>query len=222
MIYENVFNTIQFFNDLISFDNKQCRSFTSYDKICSNFSFVKHVIDHMNAIEIMTMTMTLKLLFSHLFWMRFSKKKIISNFIFEFIEHKCDESEKHLISLNLMCEKLQRTIFSAICFRFHSFLQRWKTFDELHNLIYFDFYHMLRCKSRINVKIKIFLKFKSIFLFENRVFSLMKSFELLKILSSSSILDFFQIFMFSQFHDYINFISISITFTTLKCVYLIS
>ena len=52
------------------------------------------------------------------------KKKIISNFIFEFIEHKCDENEKHFISLNLMCEKLQRTISFASRFRFNSFLQR--------------------------------------------------------------------------------------------------
>ena len=34
------------------------------------------------------MTETLRLLFSHLFWMRSLKEKIISNFIFEFIEHK--------------------------------------------------------------------------------------------------------------------------------------
>ena len=60
----------------------------------------------MNAIEIMTMT--LKLLFSHLFWMRFFQKSIISNFIFEFIEHKiikCDENKKLFISLNLMWKK---------------------------------------------------------------------------------------------------------------------
>ena len=82
---------------------------------------------------------------SHLFWMRPLEEKIISNFTSEFIGHKCGEDEKHLISLNLVCEKLQRTIFFAIRFRFDSFLQRWKTLDELHNLIYFDFYHMLRC-----------------------------------------------------------------------------
>ena len=147
MIYENVFDTIQFFSDLVNSDNKQCKVFTSYDKICNNFSSIKHVIEFMNA-----MTMTLKLSFSHLFWMRFFRKTIISNFIFEFIEHKCDENEKHFISLNLMCEKLQRTIFFASRFRFNSFLQRWKTFVKFHNLIYFDFYHMLRCKVRIVVK----------------------------------------------------------------------
>ena len=100
----------------------------------------------MNAIEIMTMT--LKLLFSHLFWMRFFQKSIISNFIFEFIEHKiikCDKNEKHFISLNLMWKKFQRTIFFVSRFRFNSFLQCWKTFIEFHNLIYFDFYHTLRC-----------------------------------------------------------------------------
>ena len=48
-------------------------------------------------------------------------------------------------SLNLMCEKLQRTIFFASRFRFNSFLQRWKTLVKSHNLIYFNFYHMLRC-----------------------------------------------------------------------------
>ena len=44
-----------------------------------------------------------------------------------------------------MCEKLQRTIFFASRFRFNSFLQRWKTLVKLHNLIVFNFYHMLRC-----------------------------------------------------------------------------
>ena len=32
MIYENV-DTIQLFNDLINFDNKQCRDFTSCNKM---------------------------------------------------------------------------------------------------------------------------------------------------------------------------------------------
>ena len=174
MIYENVFDTIQFFDDLINFDNKQCKIFTSCDKICNNFSSIKHVIDHMNAFEIMTMTMTLRLLFSHLFWMRFSRKSIISNFIFELIEHKCDENEEHFISLNLMCEKLQRIISSAVRFRFHSFLQRWKALVKLHNLTYFNFYHMLRCKCIITAELKICLEMiltaVITFFFENRIF----------------------------------------------------
>ena len=37
MIYENVFDTIQFFDDLINFDNKQCKIFTSCDKINNVF-----------------------------------------------------------------------------------------------------------------------------------------------------------------------------------------
>ena len=136
----------------------------------------------MNAIE--TITVTLRL-FSHLFWVRFSRKSIISNFTLEFIEHKiieCDENEKHLISLNLMRKKLQRTIFFASRFRFNSFLQRWKTFIELHNLTYFDFYHTLRCieitiasNSIFDVILTASLTAITTFLFENWVFSLMKS-----------------------------------------------
>ena len=118
------------------------------------------------------MTETLKLSFSHLFWVRFSKEKIISKFIFELIEHKCGESEKHFISLNLMCENLQRTISLAIRFRFDSFLQRWKALIELHNLTCYVFYHMFWCSCVITAKDKIFLKFKSIFLFETREFTL--------------------------------------------------
>ena len=106
MIYENVFNTIQLFDDLINFDSKQCRVFTSWNKICNNFSSIKHVIDHMNAIE--TMTVTLRLSFSHLFWVRSLKKKIISNFIFEFIEHKTIENAtktKNISFLWIWCAK---------------------------------------------------------------------------------------------------------------------
>ena len=33
MIYENVFDTIQSFDDLVSFDSKQCRNFTSCSKM---------------------------------------------------------------------------------------------------------------------------------------------------------------------------------------------
>ena len=33
MNYENVFDTIQFFDDLINSDSKQCKVFTSCDKI---------------------------------------------------------------------------------------------------------------------------------------------------------------------------------------------
>ena len=33
MIYEDVFDTIQFFDDLVSSDSKQCENFTSCNKI---------------------------------------------------------------------------------------------------------------------------------------------------------------------------------------------
>ena len=59
---------------------------------------------------------------------------------------------KNFISLNLMYEKIQRLIFFTSYFRFNSIMKRLKMFDKFHNLIYFDIYHMLRCKNRINVK----------------------------------------------------------------------
>ena len=69
----------------------------------------------------------------------------ISNFTFGLIGHKCGEGGEHLIPLDLVCEKLQRTISLAIRSRFDSFLQRWKALVKLHNLAVFNFYHMLRC-----------------------------------------------------------------------------
>ena len=164
--------------------------------------------------------------------MRFSRESIISNFIFELIEHKCDEDEKHFISLNLMCEKLQRTIFFASRFRFNSFLQRWKTLVKLHNLIYFDFYHMLRCMKITTAAFEIENNFDyrldcsrnlSLWKFEFMIDRYIREIILCSwTLSNSQILDFFQIFMFSRFHDCINSTSISIIFTTLKCAYFIS
>ena len=48
MIYENVFDTIQFFDDLINLDNKQCKIFTrltnAYCKFFNNYSLIKHAI----------------------------------------------------------------------------------------------------------------------------------------------------------------------------------
>ena len=58
----------------------------------------------------------------------------------------CGEGGEHLlIPLELVYEKLQRTISFALRFRFNSLLQRWKALSELHNLAYFNIYHMLRC-----------------------------------------------------------------------------
>ena len=56
-----------------------------------------------------------------------------------------DCGEHLLIPLELMYAKLQRTISFAIDFWFDSFLQRWKALVKLHNLAYFNIYHMLRC-----------------------------------------------------------------------------
>ena len=62
MIYENVFNTIQFFDDLINFDNKQCKIFTRLTNTYRKFHNVNFLI-----IIHCDMTKTLKLSFSHLF-----------------------------------------------------------------------------------------------------------------------------------------------------------
>ena len=40
MIYENVSDTIQFFDDLISSDSKQCRVFISCDKVSDKINDV--------------------------------------------------------------------------------------------------------------------------------------------------------------------------------------
>ena len=49
---------------------------------------------------------------------------------------------KAFIPLELVYEKLQRTISFVLRFRFDSFLQRWKALGKLHNLAYFNFYHI--------------------------------------------------------------------------------
>ena len=168
--------------------------------------------------------------------MRLFRESIISNFIFEFIEHKCDENEKHFISLNLMCEKLQRTISFASRFRFNSFLQRWKTLVKLHNLTYFDFYHMLRCMKITTATFEIENDFDcrldcsknlsfwklEFMIDENELLNNASSESFSWTLSSFRNLDLFQTLETSYFNNYINIISISIIFTTLKCVYIIS
>ena len=54
--------------------------------------------------------------------------------------------EHHLlIPLELVYEKFQRTISFALRFQIDSFLQRWKALGELHNLVYFNIYHLVRC-----------------------------------------------------------------------------
>ena len=129
----------------------------------------------MNAIETMAVAVALGLSFSHLFWVRPPGGPTISNFTSGLIGHKCGEGGEHLIPLDLVCEKLQRTISSAIRSRSHSFLQRWKALDELHNLAYFDFYHMLRCIEVATVassSLEVVLAALATFLFGKREFTL--------------------------------------------------
>ena len=88
------------------------------------------------------------------------------------VQFECDENEKHIffISLKMMYEKLQRTIFFAMRFRFDLFLQRWKTFDWFYNFDYFNIYYMLRCNENviaIAVYFKMILIALTTFFFEN-------------------------------------------------------
>ena len=130
-------------------------------------------------------------------------------------------------SLNLMCEKLQRTISFASRFRINSFLQRWKAFVKLHNLTYFDFYHMLRCKDRKIVKNWDFFEVQfdlslwklELMIDETELISNENNEKFSWTLSNCEKLDEFQVFTVLQFHNYINNISISIILTTLKYVY---
>ena len=80
-----------------------------------------------------------------------------------------------LIPLDLVCEKLQRTISSAIRSRFDSLLERLKVLGELHNLAYFDIYHMLRCievATAASSSLEVVLAAVATFLFGNREFTL--------------------------------------------------
>ena len=85
-------------------------------------------------------------------------------------ECECDEDEKHHISLNLMYEKLQRTIIFATVSRLSRILQRWKALAEFYNFDYFNMYHMLRCNENliaIVVQFDVILIAVVTFLFEN-------------------------------------------------------
>ena len=67
------------------------------------------------------------------------------------VQPGCGEGGEHtsLIPLEVVYEKLQRTISFAMRFRFDSFLQRWKALDWFYNFGYFNVYHMLRCNENV-------------------------------------------------------------------------